>query len=149
MISLLRTDSNNIDFIELVKQLDAYLAIIDGEEHAFYNQFNKVANLKYVVVAYENDKPVGCGAIKDFSAQAMEVKRMYVLPECRGKGIASTILAELEKWTKELGYKRCVLETGKKQVDAVSLYKKSGYNVITNYGQYLNIDASICFEKFI
>ncbi|QEC68164.1 GNAT family N-acetyltransferase [Panacibacter ginsenosidivorans] len=147
MFTLLRTDSVNTDFITLVKELDTYLAIIDGEEHAFYNQFNKITSLKHAIVAYENGVPVGCGAIKEFAPDTVEVKRMYVLPEQRGKGIASKVLAELERWAKELNYSKCVLETGKKQPEAISLYNKSGYVNIPNYGQYLNVENSICFEK--
>jgi putative acetyltransferase len=64
MITIKRTDSKNLDFVELVKFLDADLAIRDGEDHSFYNQFNKIDKIKYVVLVYENKKPIGCGAIK-------------------------------------------------------------------------------------
>ena len=149
MISITRTDSNNKDFISLVKLLDADLAERDGEDHPFYAQFNKIDKIKYVAVAYKNDKPVSCGAIKEYSSNTMEVKRMFTLPESRGKGIATRVLIELEKWTKELGYKNCILETGKKQPEAIALYKKNGYNLIPNFGQYAGVDNSICFKKEI
>ena len=149
MIHLLRTDAEHPDFTALVKRLDADLAQRDGEDHAFYAQFNKVDTIKYAVVAYENTTPVGCGAIKAYSPDAMEVKRMYVSPEHRGKGIATTILSELENWAGELAYTRCVLETGKKQPEAIELYKKAGYRVIPNYGQYAGVDNSVCFEKAV
>jgi putative acetyltransferase len=147
MITLTRTDSSNKDFIELVKHLDADLAKRDGEEHAFYNQFNKVTMIKHVVVAYENELPISCGAIKEFDAQSMEVKRMYTLPQHRGKGIASLVLHELEKWAAEMNYPTCVLETGKRQPEAIELYKKNGYHIILNYGQYAGVENSVCFEK--
>jgi GNAT superfamily N-acetyltransferase len=147
MIELLRTNSDNPDFIELVKHLDADLAIRDGEDHAFYNQFNKIDKIKYVLVAYENDKAVGCGAIKEYNGYSMEVKRMYTSPESRGKGIAGRLLTELEKWAKELSYKKCILETGIKQPEAIALYKKSGYTITENYGQYAGVKNSVCFEK--
>lgn len=147
MLQIVKTNSTNPNFIELVKHLDADLAIRDGKDHSFYNQFNKIDAIKYVVVAYENGKPVGCGAIKKLAPDSMEVKRMYTLPECRGKGIASQILAELEKWAAELGYQKCLLETGKKQPEAIALYKKSGYQQIENYGQYTGVENSVCFEK--
>jgi GNAT superfamily N-acetyltransferase len=101
------------------------------------------------VILYENDKPVSCGAIKEFNPQTVEVKRMYTLPEFRGKGIAGKVLAELENWAAELGYAKCVLETGKKQPEAIAFYTKSGYAIIPNYGQYAGIENSICFEKKI
>jgi len=127
--------------------LDAYLAIIDGEEHGFYDQYNKIDSLKNCIVIFDNDQAVACGAIKAFDKKSMEVKRMFTLPEQRGNGLASTILKELETWTKELGYEKTILETGKRQTEAVVLYGKCGYKVIPNYGQYAGIENSICFEK--
>jgi N-acetylglutamate synthase-like GNAT family acetyltransferase len=94
MVQLIKTDSENKDFIELVKLLDNELAQRDGEEHAYYAQFNKIDKIKFVVIAYENEKPLGCGAIKKFEPNTMEIKRMFVPPENRGKGIASKILNE-------------------------------------------------------
>ena len=147
MITIIRTNFDNPDFISLVKLLDAELAERDGEDHPFYAQFNKIDKIKYVVVAYENDKPVSCGAIKEYSPDTMEVKRMYTLPESRGKGIATKVLIELEKWAKELSFENCILETGKKQPEAIALYKKNGYKLIPNFGQYAGVDNSVCFEK--
>lgn len=149
MIKIIRTNSDNPDFIELVKCLDTYLAKIDGDEHAFYNQFNKTSKMKCVVLAYEDDKPTGCGAIREYTPGIMEIKRMYTTPESRGKGIATRVLTELEIWATELSCEKCILETGKRQTEAVSLYKKNGYRLIPNYGQYLKIENSLCFEKEI
>lgn len=149
-MQLLRTDSTHPDFIELVKHLDADLAIRDGDDHPFYDQFNKIDAIKYAVVAYdENDTAVGCGAIKEFEPGTMEVKRMFVPMEQRGKGIAKDILIELEVWALELGNRKCILETGIKQPEAISLYKKSGYTFMDNYGQYAGVENSVCFEKLL
>lgn len=147
MISLIRTDSQHPDFVNLVRYLDADLAERDGAEHSFYAQFNKINLLKYVVVAYQDGQPVGCGAIKEYSPTSMEVKRMYTSPASRGKGIASKVLTELESWAAELSYETCVLETGKKQPEAIALYEKNGYSLIPNYGQYAGVENSVCFEK--
>ena len=149
MIKLIRANSDNPDFINLVKQLDAYLAEKDGSEHSYYAQFNKIDKIKYAIVAYENDIPLACGAIKEYDSKTMEVKRMFTLPESRGKGIAAEILIELENWAKELSYKKCILETGKRQPEAIRLYEKKGYKQIPNYGQYINMDNSVCFEKYL
>jgi putative acetyltransferase len=149
MITIRRTDSDNADFISLVKLLDADLAIRDGADHSFYSQFNKIDKIKHAIVAYVNSDPLGCGAIKEYSSTTMEVKRMYTSPNNRGKGIATSILKELENWASEMGYKTCVLETGKKQPEAIELYKKNGYKIIPNYGQYAGIENSVCFEKEI
>lgn len=147
MIHIVRTDSNNQDFIELVKLLDADLAIRDGDDHAFYDQFNKLDRIKHALVLYDNEKPVGCGAIKAYEPKIMEIKRMYTLSESRGKGFAIKILSELEKWATELNYEKCILETGNKQPEAISLYKKNGYTRIANYGQYTLVENSLCFQK--
>jgi len=147
MIHLIKTNSQNNDFIQLVASLDAELAIKDGDDHDFYHQFNGITNLNYVVVAYKNKVAIGCGAIKPLDSSAMEIKRMFVPESARGLGIATKILRELEVWASELGYKKCVLETGKKLSDAIALYKKCKYEIIPNYGQYIGIESSICFEK--
>ena len=149
MIKCVKTDSENEDFRRLVRELDADLKTRDGEEHTFYSQFNKIDRIKYVVVAYVNNEAVGCGAIKEYSADAVELKRMYVQPDKRGQGIASTLLMSLEAWAVELNYTKCILETGKKQPEAIGLYHKNGYAVIPNYGQYENVENSVCFEKLI
>lgn len=147
MTKLIRTNSDHPDFISLVRLLDADLARRDGEDHTFYAQFNTIAKLKHVVIAYENSQATGCGAIKEQASDTMEVKRMYVLPESRKSGIATKILTDLEQWAQEMGYSTCVLETGKRQPEAIELYKKNGYKIIPNYGQYAGIDNSVCFEK--
>lgn len=147
MIQLVRTDSENGDFISLVKRLDAELAERDGDDHSFYHQFNKIDKIKHAVVAYEDGRPVGCGAIKEYEPGTMEVKRMYVFPELRGRSIASKVLAELEQWAAEMSYAKCILETGKRQPEAIRLYERRGYRVIPNYGQYAGVDNSVCFEK--
>lgn len=147
MIRLVRTDSNNKDFILLVKQLDDLLAELDGEEHAFYNSLNKIDMIRHALVAYDGDEPVACGAIREFSSSTMEVKRMYTKPEYRGKGIATKLLLELEHWAAELSYQKCVLETGNRQPDAIHVYEKNGYKRIPNYGKYVNMENSVCFEK--
>lgn len=149
MITTSRTQSTNKDFIALVKLLDADLKVRDGKDHAFYNQFNKIDTIKHIIVAYKNQLPLGCGAIKEYDQDTMEIKRMFTSIQHRGQGIASLILSELEKWAIELSYKRCILETGIKQTEAIELYKKNGYTQIPNYGQYTNVENSVCFEKIL
>ena len=148
-MELIRTDSQHPDFIDLVKLLDAYLKITDGDEHEFYNQFNNIDVLKHVVIAYSENKAIGCGAFKEFDNNSVEIKRMYTLPETRGKGTATMVLKALEFWAKEIGYSNCILETGIRQIEAVNFYKKRNYNVIPSYGQYLNMDNSVCFKKLL
>ena len=147
MISCIRTNSENAHFRLLVQELDADLKARDGDDHVFYAQFNKIDTIQHVIVAYENGAAVGCGAIKQYTSDAMEVKRMYVLIDQRGKGIATEIIQSLEKWARELGYQYCLLETGKRQPEAIALYTKSGYHIIPNFGQYENVENSVCFKK--
>ncbi len=147
MIKTFRTDSENNDFKRLVQLLDAELADRDGDEHSFYDQFNSIEGLKYVVVLFEHHKPVACGAIKPLDMHTMEVKRMFTLPNDRGKGLATKVLSELEIWAEEMGYTTCKLETGKRQPEAISLYVKNGYQPIANYGQYKGVENSVCFKK--
>ena len=149
MISIVRTNSESADFVGLVRHLDMELAERDGKDHSFYAQFNKIDMIKHVVVAYEDDQPVACGAIKEYEPGTMEVKRMFTLPASRGKGIATRVLSELENWAAELNYTKCVLETGKKQPEAIRLYEKGGYKLIPNYGQYAGVENSVCFEKIL
>jgi len=147
MLTLIRTNSENKNFQDLVLELDKDLAKKNGDTNDFFAQYNKTDLIKNVVVALNDYLPVGCGAMKEFDNSTMEIKRMYVTIEMRGKGVAIAVLNDLESWAKELGYKKCVLETGDKMLEAIGLYKKSGYKIIKNYGQYENIESSICFEK--
>ncbi|MBU2946104.1 GNAT family N-acetyltransferase [Zobellia uliginosa] len=147
MIRIERTTYQNKNFPGLVAKLDDYLSETDGEEHDFYHQYNGIENLNHVVIAYLDEVAVGCGAIKEFDSNSVEVKRMYVSPETRGQGIASLLLRELEKWTSELNFKNCILETGKRQPEAIALYTKNKYKVIPNYGQYKGMENSVCFKK--
>ena len=147
MTRLKRTNSDDIDFISLVVLLDQDLKIRDGEDHTFYNQFNKIDKIKHVIVFYENDIAVGCGAFREKESDTVEVKRMFVNPDYRKRGIAAAVLKELENWAAELNYTYTILETGKKQPEAISLYQKSGYTIIPNYPPYEEMDNSVCMKK--
>lgn len=150
MYTYKRTNSSAVDFQNLVIELDKYLADKDGEAHDFYAQYNKIDNLKNVILVYDvNGRAVGCGAIKEYEEGSIEIKRMFVAMDQRGKGIAGNILEELQRWAKELGYQKCILETGDQMLDAIGLYQKHNFKRIPNYGQYATIDNSVCFEKDI
>jgi putative acetyltransferase len=149
MINLQRTNSDDSDFQSLVRLLDAHLAEKNGEEHSYYAQYNKLDKIQHVVVAFADEQPVGCGAIKQYSDEITEVKRMFVHPDFRGRKISKLILAELENWAGELGFKECILETGWRQVEAIGLYQKSGYEIIPNYDQYIGLENSVCMKKVV
>ena len=147
MPNINRTTSENIDFQKLVVLLDEVLRSRDGEDHAFYAQHNTLDKINHVVVCYQDAVAIGCGAFKEFDSNTVEIKRMFVHPYYREKGIASAVLKELEIWASEFNYTNYVLETGKNNPEAISLYQKNGYKIIPNYGQYENVDTSVCLKK--
>ena len=149
MNKIVRTDASNLEFQKLVSLLDRELAERDGPDNIFYSQYNFIEGIKYAVVLYHKMLPAGCGAIKSFDENSMEIKRMFVIPKMRGNQMGTSILSALENWAFELGYGRCVLETGKRQPEAIRLYLKNGYKIIPNYGQYQGIENSVCFEKLL
>ncbi len=149
MVTTVRTTSDNALFCKLIDALNRELHARYGKQQEFFNQFNKLDTIKHALLAYDDSTAVGTGAIREYSGDTMEIKRMFVLTEKRGTGIASIVLQELEQWSREMNYKRCILETGSKLPEAVKLYQKSGYKSIPNYGQYVNIKDSICFEKWL
>lgn len=145
---LVKTTSENPDFQTLTQLFDEYLVDIDGDEKDFFAQYNQIY-LDHVIVCYEEGQAVGCGAFKPYEDGVAEIKRMFVLPNQRGKGIAQAILNELELWAKNTGYHFCLLETSNKLTNAIALYRKSGYTIIPNYGQYLGVESSVCMKKTI
>lgn len=150
MLTIKRTNSKDPDFHFLVEKLNKDLLDRYGELQVFYNRFNNIDNIPNVVIAYIDNKPAGCGCFKRFDDTSVEVKRMFVDQAERGKGIASAVLQELEKWARELGNTSVVLEHGNNQAEATGLYRKMGYQVIPNYGQYIGMEeTSICMKKTI
>ncbi|MFT5997713.1 MAG: putative acetyltransferase [Neolewinella sp.] len=148
-MKLLRTDNTSEDFRALIVLLDAHLAVTDEDEHDFYNQYNGLDEVKHVVIAYVGDAAVACGAVKHYDEQRVEIKRMFTSSDYRGQGIAVQVLNDLEAWTVELGYSRCLLETGRRQPYAIRLYEKQGYVIVPNYGQYTGMENSVCMEKLL
>ncbi len=141
------TTSENTDFRQMVNELDIDLYKRNGDTQAQYEQYNQIDKIKHAVVIFVDGEPVGCGCFKEFDPETIEVKRMFVKPEMRGRQLSTGLLQELENWAMKEGYKNAVLETGRRQVEAQQLYSKSGYFRIENYGQYLGMDDSICYRK--
>jgi GNAT superfamily N-acetyltransferase len=148
MFTFKRTTSDNADFKKLTQLFDDYLVDIDGDEKDFFAQYNQIY-IDQVIVCYENEKAIACGAFKEYQPKVAEIKRMFVLPEKRGKGIAVSILNDLENWAKAADYESCILETSVMLESAIALYKKQGYKVIPNYGQYSGVESSVCMKKTI
>ena len=147
MILLKRSTSEDVDFIKLIKELDQDLAHKNGDNNEFFVQFNKIDLIRNVVIIYENDIAVGCGAFKKYCDESIEIKRMFVDPSARNKGFATAILRELTNWAKELNYSTAILETGDKMTEAIHLYQKEGFTLTPNYPPYDNEPTSKCFKK--
>ena len=147
MILVKRTGSNNQDLEKLIDGLNKDLWKMNYSNQGEYDKHNVIENLPTVVIAYDSDKAVGCGCFKKFDEDSAEIKRMYVAPSSRGKGISRMILSELEVWAKEEGYAKTILETGTAQIEAIGLYKNSGYIVTDCYGPYIGMQDSICMAK--
>ena len=143
------TDGQNKDFIELCHGLDEFLnELVGGEENrAEYIQYNKLDDIHDVVIAYDNDIPVGSTSFKKYDDENAEVKRVFVKEEYRGQGISNELMKMLEQRAREKGFKYFILESGEPLVSAMALYRKIGYKVIPNYGQYVNMEESICMKK--
>ncbi|MEO0897784.1 MAG: GNAT family N-acetyltransferase [Bacteroidota bacterium] len=148
-IEYLKVEPSDERFIQLVKELDSYLAITDGEDHHFYNQYNQLDKIDAVILALYEGEVAACGALRKFEGKTVEIKRMYVRPPMRRKGLASGILTQLEELASTLGFDRCILETGINQKEALKLYPANGYQVIPNYGPYTHVEASTCMEKWL
>ena len=146
-IEVKRTNSENEDFRTLVLELEKYLTHADEKVHSKCKKFNNLDTIKHVIVVYVDKKAVGSGAIRKYTQDTVEIKRMFVSENARKKGIGSMILIELETWAKEFGFEKIILETGNMLPEAVKLYKKNNYIQIPNYGQYEGMEQSICFAK--
>ncbi len=149
MVQIFRCNSEEKDFINLAKRLDEDLEKGNGDKQSFYQKFNKILNIDTVILLKDGEVAVGCGCFKEYDEISVEIKRMYLLPAYRGIGYAKMLLGELEHWAKELGYHKAVLETGSHNTKAVTLYQNYGYHQTKNYGQYANVETSVCFEKLL
>lgn len=147
MIEFKRTSSDDNDFRKMVNALDVDLYNRNGAIQSQYEQYNQIDQIRHAIVIYLDGEPVGCGCFKPFDSHTVEMKRMFVLPEMRGKQLAARMLQELETWALEIGNISSVLETGRRQVEAQRLYEIAGYHRIENYGQYIGMEDSICYRK--
>lgn len=143
------TNGENPDFIELCHDLDNFLnELVGGEKNrAEYIPYNKLDDIHDVIVAYDEDIPVGSAGFKKYDDECAEVKRVFIKREYRGKGISKKLMELLEERARNKGYKYLILESGELLVAAMSLYRKIGYKVIPNYGQYKDMPDSVCMKK--
>ncbi|MFV0378049.1 MAG: GNAT family N-acetyltransferase [Mangrovibacterium sp.] len=147
MPKIIQTTSENADFRELIRKLDHELRSNYEFDQSVCEQYSQVDAIAHAMVAYVDGQAVGCGCFRVLNPETVEVKRMFVLREFRGLGISKQVLAALESWAAGLNFKTAVLETGALQTEAIRLYKTYGYQSIPNYGPYVDLPHSSCFEK--
>ena len=149
MISVKRTTPDDPSVMALIKKLDRELWERYPTNQSFFDAFNKLPEDARVVIAFDDETPVGCGAFKplDDPHNAVEIKRMYVDPSVRGRAIGVLLLENLENWAKEDGFEVAQLETGDNQPEAIRLYEKVGYQRIPNYEPYIGVEISLCYGK--
>jgi GNAT superfamily N-acetyltransferase len=143
---------DSADARRLIAALDAHLASRYAPDQMFgpnLNQEQVKPGLGTFLVARADGRAIGCGALRRRDTTTSEVKRMYVEPEQRGRGVARAILAHLEAAARELGTHRLVLETGIYQAEAIGLYRRAGFRPIDCFGEYADSPTSACFEKTI
>ena len=149
-----RTDGKNRDFIENCAMLDAYLDRRVGKkiQRDKYSKFNKLDDIKEAIVVYEEEMPVGGGAIRKYfsvekdgsEVKTVELKRVFIRPDFQGRGIGTRLVSLLMEWAEELGYERMLLETGGLLTESCAVYRKLGFEVIPNYGPYVDMAESLC-----
>lgn len=144
-----RTNGKDSALVELVSHLDRFLEEINGAEiqRGRHAQYNKLDNIHHAYVVYLGEKPIACGAIRQYDENTVELKRMFVSPEARGYGVGLELGKRLESWARSLGYHQIILETNPNLTNAVRLYRKLGYDVIPKYGPYTVMPEALCMGK--
>jgi GNAT superfamily N-acetyltransferase len=142
-----RSNSLSSEYLKLMQNFDAELRATYGNHQDEADKQNVFEEAINIVLVYHNDKIAGCGGYKPHHENTAEIKRVYVLPEYRGKGLGIGLMNEIEQWAKEGGFKHLILETGDQQHEAIALYRKIGYYDIPKYAPYLDSPVSVCMRK--
>lgn len=151
-ISIASEPFDSADALRLVGALDAHLASRYPPDQRFGPNLRPehlASGLGSFVVARLDGMAVGCGAIRRLDEGTVEVKRMYVEPEVRGRGVAKQVLDRLEGDARVMGVNRLVLETGIHQAEAIGLYRRAGFTPVDCWGEYADSPTSVCFEKWV
>lgn len=135
------------DFRDLADKLDAYYFELVGDVQLRYAEYNKPENFNRLLVVYEGDTAVACGCWKQIDPTTVEMKRLYVLPEYRRKGVATLIMTTLEQDATAAGFHHFILETARTTMDSAALYLSLGYREIDYYGSPAGAEFCRCFEK--
>lgn len=146
-MNIVKTDTSHPDFVILIHLLDIELQEQYGAVQALYDEHNKTGVLPTALVGYLDEIPVACGCFRRVDGQTVELKRMFVRKDHRGLGLSTLLLQALEDWAMELGHSHAILETGTKQLAAMKLYEKAGYEVMEQYEPYVGMETSLCMKK--
>ncbi|WP_138751443.1 GNAT family N-acetyltransferase [Paenibacillus sinopodophylli] len=147
-LTIIAVTPDHEDLHQLIRQLDLDLLERYPAEEIFILDFTdeKINDVQFLV-AYWDDVPVGCGAIKPYDADSTELKRFFVEASYRNRGIAKHLLMELEVKAKTMHFHSMKLEAGDAQPEALSFYRKHGYLSIDRFGPYRDNESSVCLEK--
>jgi putative acetyltransferase len=140
------TDGRDTDFAKLSEEVEKEFYEMYGAEQDKYTVFNGIEHIKDALLLYDESSPFACAGFKEYKDKVVELKRVYVNKAYRGNGYSTYIVRKLIDRAKEKGYESMILETGIKQMAAISLYKKLGFQIIENYGQYEGDSNSICMS---
>ena len=143
MLTIAPEPLDSADARRLIGELDDHLNSLYPPE----DNFTELPTADAFLIARIDDVAVGCGAVRFLDAETAEVKRMYVGPDARGRGVGRELLAELESFARGRGARRLVLETGPQQAEALALYERAGFVETPCWGEYAHGNNSICFEK--
>ena len=141
--------AESADFRTLAAQLDAYYFTLVGDIQLQYAEPNRPENMTALAVGYEDAMPIACGAWKAIDGQTAEIKRIYVLPEFRRRGIATALIASLEENAANSGRHKLILETAVDTTGSHQLYLSLGYQIRNYYGSPAGAENCLCFEKEI
>ena len=148
-VKVVKTTSENPDFISLIQTFDTFLWERYPELKNDYWGNNLIEFNPNVIIIYLEDEAVGCGCFKKYNQNTAELKRMFVSPTARGLGIAQMIIKELENDARNKGFETMILETLYKQIEAINLYQKVGFEIVENYEPYEGLTNSVCMSKAI
>lgn len=151
MIEYKWTDGNDKDFLHFYEITEDYYTKMAGglSKRQSFIPYNLSSLIPDVLIAYEDGTAVACAGLKKYSDEDVEIKRVWIEPEHRGRRIATSMMEKLEEKAFRCGYKRMILQTRPVMEDAVALYEKLGYVFIDNYPPYDKLEGAICLAKVI
>jgi putative acetyltransferase len=149
-LTLARADIRSPEALALIRALNGELSSRypeDGATHFRLDADEVAPGRGAFLIAQRAGTPIGCGAVRRIAAGTAEIKRMYVRPDARGQRVGQAVLGALEAEARALGCARLVLETGVRQMEAITLYERAGFARIPPFGEYVHSPLSVCMAK--